>query len=463
MLSYDNLLSKGFVSPALLAGLDESAPVLVAFSGGADSTALLTMTANYAKLTGADVYAAHVNHMIRGAEADRDEEFCRSVASSLGVKLFVHRFDVPKYAELNGLSIETAARNVRYDFFDSVMKENGIRILATAHNANDNLETQIFNLTRGCGLDGICGIPQTRPCKHGTVVRPILRMSREEILAFCRENGLSFVTDSTNTDTEYTRNMIRAQIIPALEKINSAAVKNASRLSVSLRDDALCLDGMAEWFLEEMNEDASFEIEKLLGSPPAIANRAIRALYSHVSGGATLEHVHVAAIRKLCESAVPHSSLDLPNNTVARIENKRLYLDEKREEYSPPEDYCVELEDGVNRISATDSQIIIGNSQNTKNIYKNSILLYLDSAKINGALIARNRHPGDKIKIRGMNKSVKKLLCDMKIPLDIRYRLPVICDSDGIVAIPFVSARDGIQLKGNTGNTDVLKLQFILF
>lgn len=462
MTRSDRPIPSGFVSPARLAGLDEGAPVLVAFSGGADSTALLTMTAAHARQTGSTVYAAHVNHMIRGAEADRDEEFCRSVAASLGVELFVHRFDVPKYAQDESLSIETAARLVRYDFFNTVMEENGIEILATAHNANDNLETQIFNLTRGCGLDGMCGIPETRPCKSGTVVRPILRMSRAEILDFCRENGLSFVTDSTNTDTDYTRNMIRAEIIPALEKINSAAVKNASRLSASLRDDALCLDGMAEWFLEELNDDASFEIEKLLGSPPAIANRAIRALYSHVSGGAALEQVHISAIRKLCTSAVPHSSLDLPCRIIARIEQNRLYIEAATDGYAPPEDYSVQLKDGVNLIPSINAQIIVGNLQDSKNVYKNSILLYLDSDKINGALTARNRRAGDKIKVRGVNKSVKKLLCDLKIPLDIRYRLPMICDSEGIVAIPFAVARDKAQLSSSASGSGALQLQFIL-
>ena len=401
--------------------------------------------------------------MIRGEEADRDEQFCRNTASALGVTLFVHRFDVPTYAEQQGLSIETAARLVRYDFFNTVMQENGIKLLATAHNANDNLETQIFNLTRGCGLDGICGIPVTRPCKNGTVVRPILSMSRSEILSYCDKNGLSFVTDSTNTDTDYTRNMIRAEIIPALEKINSAAIKNASRLSAALRDDALCLDGLAEWFLEEMNDDASFETEKLLGSPPAIANRAIRALYSHVSDGGTLEHVHITAIRRLCESAVPHSTLDLPNKIQARIENKRLYLETKADECAPPDDYSVELCEGITDLSMINAQIIIGNSQNTKNIYKKSIPLYFDSGKIKGKLIARNRRAGDKIRVRGVNKSVKKLLCDMKIPLDLRYRLPMICDDDGIVAIPFAVSRDGVLVKSANARPDTLQLQFILF
>lgn len=450
----------GFVPPCVLAGADTDTPVLVAFSGGADSSTLLSMTVKYARAHGGRVFAAHVNHMIRGVEADRDEEFCRKAAASLGVEIFVHRFDVPRYAAEQGLSIETAARLVRYDFFDKVMSENDIPLLATAHNANDNLETQLFNLARGCGLDGICGIPETRKCKHGTVVRPLLRMSRERILGYCQENSISYVTDSTNTDTDYTRNMIRAEIIPSLRRINAGAVENASRLAVSLHEDALCLDSMADWFLEELNDDASMELEKLLGSPPAIASRAIRSLYSHVSDGGRLEQVHMGAIRSLCESGVPHSSLNLPHGVQAKIEQGRLYLEKSSATTVGCEEYFSELKEGVNTLSAVHAQIIIGNSQKTLNIYKKSIRMYFDFATINGALTVRSRKAGDKIRLNGVNRSVKKLLCDMKIPLEIRYRLPMICDSDGIVAIPFAAIRDGAKYKGADADSNALGLVF---
>ena len=442
-------LHKKFLSPSERSGLPEGTPVLVAFSGGADSSVLLRMLVEYGKNTGAKIYAAHVNHMIRGAEADRDETFCREVAQYLGVEIFVCRRDVPAYATKKGISIETAAREIRYEFFDSVMKEHNIPLLATAHNANDNLETILFNIARGCGLTGACGIPETRRTSFGTVVRPMLGMSRKDILGICQENDIKYVTDSTNKDTDYTRNMIRAEIIPALEKINENAVENASRLSASLRNDALCLEGMTNWFLEEMNEDMSFECEKLLGSPVAIANRALMALYKEVSGGNSLEAVHISAIRELCASALPHSLICLPNCIDAKIESGRLYLEKHKAPPRFPEDFELLLSEGITDISPINAQIIIGNSQKQKNIYKKSTLLYLDSAKICGSLRVRNRRAGDKIKLRGVSKSVKKLMCDQKIPLELRYRLPVICDDNGIVAIPMCAQRDGSLNKGN--------------
>ena len=439
-------IHSSFTPPFLISGLPENTPVLAAFSGGADSSALLFMLAEYGKRTGAKIYAAHVNHMIRGEEADRDEEFCRRVAKSLGIEIFVLRRDVPAYAKECGKSVETAARDVRYEFFDSIMKENGIPLLATAHNANDNMETVIFNMVRGCGLKGACGIPESRPCGGGTVVRPILGMSRREILAYCEENSIEFVTDSTNVDTDYTRNMIRAKVIPALEGINENAIENVWRLTQSLKSDALCLDSLTNSFLGDVGEDISLECEKLLSAPDAVASRAIIALFSKASDGESLEAEHVRSILQLCRTATPHSRLNLPREIDAKIENGKLYFEKRKERPTPAEDFEIKLCEEINSISEVNAQIIIGNSQKPINIYKKSILLYFDSDKIFGELTARNRRAGDKILVRGMNRSVKKLLCDKKIPLDIRYRLPVICDAHGIVAVPLCAERDGVSL-----------------
>ena len=450
-----------FISPAALSGLDVSTPVLVAFSGGADSSALLHMLAEYRKTSGAKIYAAHVNHMIRGAEADRDEEFCRRMADSLDVKLFVLRRDVPAYARESGKSVETAARDVRYDFFNDLMKEHNIPLLATAHNANDNLETMIFNITRGSGLKGVCGIPDTRPCEGGTVIRPILGMSRREILEYCKQNSIEYVTDSTNVDTDYTRNMIRATVIPALEKINANAVENASRLSASLRGDAACIEKMTASFLAETNTESSLDCKRLLEVPSAVASRALMALFSKVSGGGSLEAVHIEAIKELCRTARPHSVLNLPCEVDATVECGRLSLEKRRKACVPSGDFEISLFEGINLISDIHTEIIIGNSQNQKNIYKKSILLYLDSDKICGGLKARNRRAGDKIRSGGMSKSVKKLLCDKKIPLDVRYRLPILFDDEGLVAVPLCCVRDGAEHKANADSRLCVRINLL--
>lgn len=446
-------LPKGFVPPHILAGLKESSSVLVAFSGGSDSTALLYMMSQCAKAYGFSLFAAHLNHSIRGEEADRDERFCKELCQKLGVTFFSKKADVPKIAKETKQSVETAARDTRYAFFDEIMRDHSIPMLVTAHNANDNLETMIFNISRGCGIEGICGIPVCRQFGDAIIVRPILQMSKREILAYCEENSLSFVTDSTNTDTEYTRNKIREKIIPVLEEINPEATRSASRLSVNLKADSLYLQSMTDRFLDDLDENGSIAADKICTAPDAISSRAVMSVYKSVSGGASLEYTHIEDVKRLCKSAVPHSSIDLPGKIKAQIENGRLYFkkdDGNRASYSAT--FSRELHNGNNMISEINCEIFIGSSQSDINIYKTSILLYLDSDKINGTLFARNRLAGDKILSGKHHKDVRKLMNEAKIPLELRSRMPVICDDSGIIAVPKCAVRDGAKANEKTNN-----------
>jgi tRNA(Ile)-lysidine synthase len=250
------------------------------------------------------------------------------------------------------------------------------------------------------------------------------------------------VIDSTNIEEDYTRNQIRSRVIPALLSIQERAVESSVRLADALRADSLCLESMTDWFLSELCEDGSLELEKINGSPDAIVNRALMALFSYDSEGERLESVHLTAIRALCRAGRPHSAVSLPGNREAVIENGRLYFRQREATVEiPPYKYL--LSDTECVISQTKAKIIISRSQKTRNVYKNSILLRLDSAKINGALIARSREGGDRIRIGGMSRSIKKLMCDKKIPLELRLRLPILCDEDGVLAVPLLGVRDG--------------------
>lgn len=459
MSAKNNILPPSFLSPALLSGTKTDTPILVGLSGGADSSALLHMLSVYREKSGAKIYAAHVNHGIRGAEADRDEEFCRKLARSLGVEIFVLRADLPRIARELGESIETAARGVRYSFFEQIMREKGIPILATAHNANDNLETVIFNIARGSGLSGVCGIPECRQLAYGLVVRPLLSMEKSEILEYCRQNSIDFVTDSTNVDTDYTRNLIRARIIPVMQQVNPNALGNASRMAQTLREDASLLERLADSFLECHRDGASIGIEELRNAPPPILSRALMQLYGELTDGRTLEQTHINSLRELIARAVPHSSVSLPEGIEGAIENGRLFLRAARKK-TKLQGYSVPLCEGSNRISQTNIEIFIEKSQNAKNVYKKSIILYIDSAKIKGELFARSREAGDSIRTHGMTKSLKKLLCEKKIDLELRARLPVICDSNGIVAVPLVAVRDGMKADNSSDLAMAIHIYF---
>lgn len=443
-----DILPKEFKHPHILSGLDKSASILVGFSGGADSSALLFMLNAYSKESGAKIYAAHLNHGIRGEEADRDERFCREFAASLGIEFFSLRLDIPRMAKESGESVESIARRARYDFFDKIMSEHSISILATAHNADDNLETVIFNLSRGTGLSGLCGIPATRPTSQGIVIRPILSMEKKDIIAFCEAHGINYVTDSTNADNDYTRNKIRNQIIPLLKEINSGIVKNTTRTTESLKNDAVYLQSEAESFVNDFCKEHSIDTDVLCSAPPTVANRALMEIYKDISSGETLEAVHISAIKELAKKAVPHSSVSLPKEIDAVIENQKLCFMQKKEATTQI-DYNIHLSDGKNTAEEAKIDIFVNIEPYSKNIYKKSILLSIESAKIKGSLMARSRRSGDKILVGGVHKSLKKLLNEKKIPLELRSRIPIIYDDSGIVAIPFVAIRDGARAAKN--------------
>jgi len=433
----------GFVSPESLSGKPANAPILIGFSGGPDSAALLSLLLKWRELTGAPIYAAHIDHMIRDGEHERDRKFCERVTFEGGVKLFTLIADLPKIARESGESLETAARRVRYGFFNKIMKENGIEILATAHNADDNLETILLNLTRGSGLKGMRGIPPTREIEGGTVIRPILGMSKDEILAYCEENSVEYVIDSTNAVADCSRNIIRLKVIPELKSINPSVVKTAKRLSDSVRDDEKYFDELADSFLEGKNDFIALDA---LGAIPdvSVKTRIIQKL-----GGSGLETVHIESILKLAEKGEPHSSVSLPDKKRAVIENGRLVFEDDTKE-SPAEYTEIQLKEGENPFFHS---VLRVSSQSERNVYKSETQAAIASDKIIGSLVARNRQAGDRIFLRGMHRSVKKLLCDAKIPLELRDKLPIVCDGDGIVFIPYIGVRDGMSAKNSEKKT----------
>jgi len=436
---------RGFVPPHTVTDCSPNASVLVAFSGGPDSRTLLDLLVTDAQQKGYPLYAAHLNHGIRGEEADRDEEFCKQVADAYGIELFCHRADVPALAKETGQSVETAARNARYAFFTQLMQEHHIPILVTAHNADDNLETMLLDLIRGCGLDGLCGIPPVRAVTGGTLVRPLLSCTRDDILAYCQANSLDFVTDSTNTDTQYTRNRIRAEVIPALQAIHPAIVDASIRTCDVLRADAEHLRQEAEALLAWHRLGFSLPTSTVCEAPRPIAARALMLMFREFTDGVALEQCHVQSLLSLCERATPHARVDLPHDCIAVIEDGKLCLMYRKDYPAPaPQAYEVTLQPGENHISQTNCEIVIGNSQNPKNIYKYAIRMYFNTDKIVGNIIARNRRPGDKIRYLGVNKDVRRLMSEKKLPPFLRGCIPVLCDGRGVLAIPSVATRDDV-------------------
>lgn len=206
--------------------------VAAAVSGGADSVALLDFLCAQLDL-GLTVRACHLNHCLRGEESDRDEQLVRTMCAQYGVALDVRRVDVRALAHTRGLSLETAAREARYAFFEEVARTHGCKI-ATAHTLSDAAETVVLNLARGTGIAGLCGIPPVR----GDIVRPLIGCTRAQTEAYCAAHGLCYVTDSTNLTDSCTRNHIRHNILPQLFRVNPGALEAVGRMTAALRRDA---------------------------------------------------------------------------------------------------------------------------------------------------------------------------------------------------------------------------------
>ena len=259
--------------------------------------------------------------MIRGAEAERDRDFCVALAAKYGVPCFVLEADVPAEAKKRSIGLEEAARQVRYEFFEQLMLSHSIPLLATAHNADDMLETLIFNISRGCGLAGLGSIPPVRQLGGGTLIRPLLTASKAQVLEYCAEHSLEFVTDATNADDAYSRNHIRHNIIPALKQLNGAVLKNAARLCESARLDA---DFMGELVSEYLARPDAATLTALRSLHPALRSRVLARLYADASGGLAAEAVHLVALSQLIERGVGNSALSLPGLVRAQIKSGRL-------------------------------------------------------------------------------------------------------------------------------------------
>ncbi|MDD6021856.1 MAG: tRNA lysidine(34) synthetase TilS [Acutalibacteraceae bacterium] len=404
--------------------LREGDTVTVGLSGGADSVCLAYILLRLKDEIGFDLRAAHINHGIRGAEADRDESFVRDFCEKNGIELTVFHRSIPLEAEASGESEEECGRRIRYECFASLGGKT-----ATAHNLSDSIETTVFNIIRGSSLKGVCGIPAVR----GNIVRPLIECSSEEIRSFCRDNGISYVVDSTNLETQYTRNYIRREILPRFEKINPGYAGAITRLQASARRDSSYLEKTAEEFLGQAETERGLSCVQLKSADKAVAGRALVAFIREKSGlGAEYRHIGF-----ISDNLGRDFEMQLDGRHFVRSKNGYITVTEKAGEEAGK--FCVKLQIGENEtpmgkieISVCDREKIIFNKKNTGNVF----LCNIDYDKIDGnTAVIRSRNEGDEITLakRGVTKSLKKLYNELKIPKSARNSVPVIADGEKVI------------------------------
>ncbi len=420
--------------------------VCIGFSGGADSVLLLCFLKKYFTENGlSGLLAVHVNHMIRGDEADRDEAFSRELCAHLGIEFLAERIDVPAIARESSLGLEEAARNVRYSLFaDIIDGRKNISTIAVAHNATDNAETVIFNIMRGSGTRGASGISPIR----GSIVRPLIDISKADIIATLEAASVPYVTDSTNLSTDYTRNHIRHNILPHLRTVASDTEAMFTRLSENLRCDADFIDACADEFISASKGDIT--AAALSSLHPALLCRVLNMMVRN-AGGSGCEHVHIAKIGELLH--LSDFKVSLPSGLEFIAAGGKCTV-RKRSPEEKPMYFSRELEYGVNSVDGISTVIIVSREpfcgelyETSSKVYKISIHRSIDSAIIDGVLSVRQKQDGDAYRYGGMTHKLKKVFNDKNIPLAEKALVPVICDFSGILWVPFLPIRDSSKEK----------------
>lgn len=421
--------------------------VLVGLSGGADSVMLLCFLLEYRKRHGLDfpILAVHINHCIRGEEGDRDEEFSRSLCQALSVEFKAERIDVPSHAKRFNLGIEEAARDVRYYAFKRIISgRNDIDTIVVAHNMSDSAETVIFNILRGSGARGASGIPPIRD----NIIRPLIGVSKSDIVSALNDVGIPFVTDSTNLSEDYTRNYIRKTLIPSFERINGDPERIICRFADNMRSDDDFIRSCAEEFLESHSEIRNTDLLSLHGS---VYVRVLAIMASRVS--ASVSNRIAADVRdNLTKDNFSYSLIGATfvcERGVCRVFRN----------VGDAVDYCFAISEGVNDLSPLNAQLVLSREKIEKtylNVYKISIQASLSSAIINGSLYLRPKKDGDTVYYGGMTHKLKKLFSDRKIPPSKRRLIPILCDDSGVVWVPGFGVRDDGACNENKENIFVL-------
>lgn len=419
------------------AGVRPRSSLLVGLSGGADSVALVSALIELRERLGLKISAAHLNHGIRGAESDRDEEFARAMCERLGIELIVER------AEGLGVvaNLEERAREVRREFLERVADSIGADFVVLGHHRNDQAETVLMRLMRGAGAAGMAAMVERGP---GKVIRPMLSLSRAEIREFLGARGISFVEDSSNSSRDILRNRVRAELIPMLER--DYAPGFSGRL-VELAGEMRSLDELVTAIAARELDAMRFGDGALDVSGFGAVNRAVQAvvirlfLSERMGSLRRISRAHVDAVLHLILEGGPSDSIDLPGGWRAEREYNLFRLVSSAERRTSSAEYSVAIAmDGITIVEASGFEFVASTIAAADASMPDSLSVAMfDAAKIADAgLVVRSFVPGDRIRPIGMRgkRKVHDVFVDRKLPRARRERFPVVTVANTVAWIP---------------------------
>ena len=379
---------------------------IVALSGGADSVALLLLL----KEGGFNVHAAHCNFFLRGSESDHDEAFCIDLCRRLGVELHRAHFATREYAEAHKVSIEMAARELRYSWFEQLRKDIGAVGICVAHHRDDSVETVLLNMIRGTGLRGLTGIQP----RNGYVLRPLLCVSRDEIEHFLAKRGQKYVTDSTNLETDVMRNKVRLQVLPLLRTLNSAVSDNIQRMAENVAEAQIVLDSLLDNFKKHNTLELS-ELEKYGSSEYVI----YEWLKNYGFNGTQARQILEAETGKIMSSSQGYDVLK---------DRERLIIERTLKPFNPmriPEEGMYVLDEKM-RLSLRKCAAYVS---------KKPFVATFDAQKVVFPLTVRRVEEGDWMIPFGMRgrKLLSDLMTDRKMTVFEKRRQLVVVDAQDVI------------------------------
>ncbi|MCX6012755.1 MAG: tRNA lysidine(34) synthetase TilS [Chloroflexi bacterium] len=448
---------------------DIKGPIIVAVSGGPDSVCLLHSLSQIKDKLGIDLHVAHLNHSLRGAEADLDAAYVESLSTDLGLSVTIEKRKIRLGQKVT--SVEEAARNLRYEFLSEVARNNNSSHVAIAHTADDQAETILMHIVRGSGIDGLRGMRQIS-IKYDldmnpeiTIIRPLLFNTREDTENYCNRNNLIARIDSSNKSYQFLRNRFRYELMPLLKKYNP-------RIRESLLRTSQVVDEVCD-YMEQQVSDLDDEVYKLvdhsiiinreyfLRLATVIQKQVIRKSLKTLIGNLTdIEAVHIESIIKAAYKPVG-TRVTLPYKLLFVVNYTDYYLGIDDKYDSIPEligEYNLNIPGEV----VIPGWRVISNVQSQKpELNTNSLVGYFDHNKVSQTVIVRGRKPGDKFQPFGMSnvKSLQNFMVDEKIPRNKRYTVPVVCSEGQIVWV--VGYRIDDRAKVNKKTRDVLRVEFI--
>jgi len=429
------------------------ARVVVGVSAGPDSTALLHLLFRLKPRYNLHLWAAYLDHQLRGKEVEKEIVCVREFTSKLKIPIIVSSFDVPLLVKKEKLSLEEAARIARYKFLNKVACKVKAGLIAVGHTGSDQVETFLMQLLRSCGVQGLCGIPPVR----GKITRPLIEIFREEIIEYCQEYNLHFCIDSSNKEVVFLRNKIRLQLIPYLRRYNPQIEKNILKVNEISREENKYLEKETERVFkslakEENKEEVSLDEERFSSLPIALKRRIIRRAIFQIKGDLRgVQFTHIDSFLKLKKDR-GCKKISLPGSLILQREYEKLSVRRKKseKEFFTPQKLIIPGETDLPKLKLKLKTEII--KEKPFFFPEGRKEVYLDYDKLKTPLILRKRLKGDRFQPLGMqgSKKIKDFFIDLKVPRDERDKILLLASKEKIVWIVGYRLDDYFKITENT-------------